>query len=146
MRRALRTTLLAMATGVTAAVVGTAPAGAVPVMGGPATYSLTVTGTEAGGATLTCLVHYPLDFGLVVFRGVDSPPTVPPGLVRLGPLAPGLHHIHWDLKVGGVLLGPGSYVVALEIFNTAGYPSGRPFPPPAIVIISADGHDAAKVT
>jgi hypothetical protein len=150
MRRALRTSLFSVATALTAAVAATAPAGAVPrplapIIQGPATYSLTVTGTEVGGATLTCLVHYPLDFGLVVFGGVSSPPTVPPGLVRLGPLAPGLHHVHWDLRVGGTLLGPGTYVVALEIFN-AGYPSGRPFPPPAIVIISAGGHDTAKMT
>jgi hypothetical protein len=37
-------------------------------------------------------------------------------------------------------------VVAVEIFNTAGYPSGRPLPPPAIVIINANGPDAAKMT
>jgi hypothetical protein len=107
MQRALRTSLLTVATAVTVALAGTAPARALPppVQGGPATFSMTVTGTEGGGAKVTCLVRYPLDFGLVMFRGVDGPPAVPSALVRLGPPAPGLDHIPWDLKVGGTLLG-----------------------------------------
>lgn len=109
---------------------------------GPRSYTLAVSGTRAGGAQVSTTVRASLDVGLAVIPDSGNLAT-PVGLVPLGHLGPGAHTLPWDLRVGGHLLAPGRYEVALEIFSRDGHPSGRGFPHTAFLTISPDGHTSA---
>jgi hypothetical protein len=112
---------------------------------GPRSYTLAASSTLAGGAQVRTTVKASVDLGLAVFVD-DTNLTEPVGLVPLGHVNPGTHTVPWDLRVGGHLLAPGRYVVALEIFRRDGRPSGRGFPPPAALTVSPDGRTSAAMT
>lgn len=143
---ARRTLLLLLPVPLLAAVVtfGAAPASAAskPVgsnMGGPTTYTLTVTGQRSGGAEIETKIARPLDVGLVVSRDNASTLSEPNGLVPLGTLPKGTYRIAWNYKIDGLALAPGRYYVSLEIFTSAGVPKGLTFPPSAVLSIASDG-------
>ena len=113
--------------------------------GGPSSYVLGVAGTTAGGANVKTTVKHALDVGLAVMVD-DGDLAGPVDLVRLGHVDPGDRTLPWDLHVAGRVLTSGRYVVALEIFGPDGKPSGRAFPPPALLTITEDGHTSVVMT
>jgi hypothetical protein len=113
--------------------------------GGPSAYRLTVAGTVGSGATVVTTVDDFVSVGLVVTSD-DSDLAAPSALVPLGQVDPGNRTLSWNLKVNGQTLGAGQYVVALEVFTATGQPSGRPFPPPAILTVRSDGHTSVAMT
>ncbi|MHB8671977.1 MAG: hypothetical protein ACYDAD_15690, partial [Acidimicrobiales bacterium] len=113
--------------------------------GGPRSFSLAVSGTVAGGAQVITTVANSLDVGLAVIPA-DANLAAPVALVPLGHVQPGGHTLPWDLRAGGQPLAAGRYVVALEIFDSGGHPSGRAFPPPALLTVTPDGHTSAEMT
>jgi hypothetical protein len=121
------------------------PAVAARQTGGPSDYRLTVAGTVGRGATIVTTVTDFVNVGLVVTSD-DNDLAAPSALVPLGQVDPGNRTLSWNLKVNGQTLGAGQYVVALEIFTATGQPSGRPFPPPAILTVSSDGHTSVAMT
>lgn len=114
--------------------------------GGPSSYRLTVAGTVDRGATIFTTVDDFVNVGLVVTSDESNDLAAPSALVPLGQVNPGNRTLPWNLKVNGQSLGMGKYVVALEIFTATGQPSGRPFPPPAILTVSSDGHTSVAMS
>jgi hypothetical protein len=84
-------------------------------------------------------VAHALAVGLVVSPYNASTLTEPAGVVPLGPLSVGTHHLKWNLSVAGQPLVAGRYLVSLEIFTAAGVPKGLGFPPSAVLTIEANG-------
>ena len=108
---------------------------------GPASFSLGVTGTVKGGATVSTTLALPIHIGLFVETKSDGI-----GLVPLGAYTAGTHQIHWDLRVNGKQLATGTYAVFLEIFDAHNRPSG--VPPSrfeAVLRISKGGRDSARM-
>jgi hypothetical protein len=84
-----------------------------PRPGTPHHYSLSVRGTEAQGATVTAGLHKPRTLVLLV-QGVYHHHHVIVGLVPLGNHRAGRSRMHWNLRVAGRALGPGTYAVSLH--------------------------------
>jgi hypothetical protein len=116
-----------------------------PTSGGPSSYTLTVSGTTGAGATIVTTVQSFLAVGLVVSSD-DTNLAAPTAVVSLGQVNPGARRLSWNLKVNGQVLGAGRYIVALEIFTADGHPSGRAFPPPAVLTIGTDGHTSVVMS
>jgi len=116
-----------------------------PRTGGPRTFSLVVAATVSGGATVGTDLALSNYIGLVVGRALSPELAEVVGVVPLGPHHKGQVRVHWDLKVNGKLLSPGSYQVNLEIFTHDRRPSGIP-PTPfyGFLTIAADGTITAR--
>jgi hypothetical protein len=84
-----------------------------PKPGTPHQFSLGVHGTERNGATITVVLRKPRALVLLV-RGARHHHPMIIGLVALGNHPAGTSRIHWDVRVGGRLLGAGTYEVSLH--------------------------------
>lgn len=98
---------------------------------GPASFTLSARGTVSQGVTIKPVLKQPRTIGLVVFR---QPKHTEVGTVALGAFS-GHPSIHWNLKVHGVVLGSGSYVISLRVFAN-GKPANIPGPHPRKLTIS----------
>jgi len=101
--------------------------------GAPASFTLTAKGSVSQGVTVKPVLRKPRVIGLIVFK---QPNHAEVGTVPLGRYS---DHpsIHWNLEVGGKLLGSGSYEIYLKVFAN-GHPTNIPGPPPRRLVIS--GH------
>jgi hypothetical protein len=68
-----------------------------------------------------------------------SPPNTIVGYVPQGLLPPGPSLIPWDFTVDGQLLGPGLYLVSSSAADETDRPTGLWPPPPAALLVGADG-------
>jgi hypothetical protein len=89
----------------------------------PASFTLSARGSVSQGVTVKPVLKKPRTIGLVVFRW---PKHTEVGTVSLGSFS-GRPSIHWNLKVHGKVLGPGSYVISLRVFAN-GKPTNIPAP------------------
>jgi hypothetical protein len=97
----------------------------------PASFTLSAHGTVSHGVTVKPVLKARRTIGLVVFR---QPKHTELGTVSLGTFS-GHPAIHWNLKVHGTILGPGSYVISLRVFAN-GMPTNLPGPHPRKLTIS----------
>jgi hypothetical protein len=98
---------------------------------GPASFTLSARGAVSQGVTVKPVLKQRRTLGLVVFR---QPKHTEVGTVVLGAFS-GRPSIHWNLKVHGVLLGSGSYVISLRVFAN-GKPADIPGPHPRKLTIT----------
>jgi hypothetical protein len=98
---------------------------------GPASFTLSARGAVSQGVTVKPVLKQRRTLGLVVFR---QPKHTEVGTVVLGAFS-GHPSIHWNLKVHGVLLDSGSYVISLRVFAN-GKPADIPGPHPRKLTIT----------
>ncbi len=100
----------------------------------PSSFTLTARGSVSQGVTVKPVLRKRREIGLVIFK---RPTHAEIGTVLLGTFA-GRPSIHWNLKVHGKLLGPGSYRIGMRVF-AHGKPTRTPAPRPQYLTISG-GH------
>jgi len=99
----------------------------------PASFTLTAQGSVRQGVTIKPVLLKQREIGLVVYK---QPQHAEVGTMPLGTYY-GHPSIHWDLKIGGKLLGSGSYEIDLLVFAN-GKPTNITGPPPRYLVISGE--------
>ena len=106
----------------------------------PHFFGLTLHGTKTRGATVISVLHKPRVLVLLVRRIVRHHRLTLVGLVRLGQHRAGRSTAHWNLRVGGRLLAPGSYQIvmyALDNGNVLSLPA-RPGARTLVVFVNGE--------
>jgi hypothetical protein len=97
----------------------------------PSSFTLSAKGSVSQGVTVKPVMKKQREIGLVVFKQSHHTKV---GTVLLGTFS-GHPSIHWNLKVRGKTLSPGSYEIDLRVFAN-GKPTTIPGPPPRHLTIS----------